>query len=458
MILTSSDNALNVLKRSTRKLKDCIQALEVLSASTEDQFLDIGNRLSAFYDGAARVSELSENVVGLMSGGDIAGTIEGLNALMDGFVGDLKYFDSITVDSISKLNSISDRMEDIEWHLEDMDRITRVLGGLGFCTRVQNAILKRPVEGMTVLGEEVKKLASDITEKSSHIVRDTSALTAIVHSSLLKIGELSSVQQTKASKILKSTMSNIGSLKDKYGLSADSAAQISLFSAEISQCIREIVTFIQFHDITRQQFECSLSAFSKMAEMLESVSEEDDPSRTVVQLARFCVQEGAPLHKTRSDFFSVVMTVIENLEVLSKSMKKLLGETKLLVSAGGPTEDSFLVTIEDSLSSVTLTISTFLESGMVKGELSGATTVVVDTLAEMSGFIHEIENIGEEIDLMALNASVKAAQIGEEGRALGVVADEIQRISAEAQLNTSSVTGILKNSGSYAEKMSTDVE
>ena len=114
--------------------------------------------------------------MGLMSGGDITDTIEGLNALMDGFVVNLKHFDSITVDSISKLNSISDRMEDIEWHLEDMNRITRMLGGLGFCTRVQNAILKRPVEGMTVLGEEVKKLSSDITEKSSHIVKDTERL------------------------------------------------------------------------------------------------------------------------------------------------------------------------------------------------------------------------------------------------------------------------------------------
>ena len=166
-----------------------------------------------------------------------------------------------------------------------------------------------------------------------------------------------------------------------------------------------------------------------MAEMLENISEEDDPSLTVVKLARFCVEEGAPLHKTRSDFFSVVMTVIENLEVLSKSVKKLLDEVNLLVSAGSSTEGSFLATIEESLSSVTLTISTFLESGMVKGELSGATTVVVDTIAEMTGFILEIENIGEEIELMALNASVKADQIGEEGRALGVVADEIQRIS-----------------------------
>ena len=453
MIVTSSDNALNVAKRSTRKLKDCMQALEVLSASTEDQFLDIGNRLSSFYNGAAKVSKQSGTIVGLFSGADITGTIEGLNSLMDGFVVNQRHFDSITVESISKLNSISDHMEDVQWHLDDMNRITKILGGLGFNIRVQNAILKRPVAGMKVLGEEVKKLSSDIMERSSHIVRDTNDLTGIVRNSRRKIAGLSAVQQTKAEKIINSTMSNIGSLKEKYGRSAGSAGRISLCSDEISQCIREIVTFIQFHDITRQQFEHSLTAFSRMAQILENASEEDDLSQTVGKLARFCVREGAPLHKTRSDFFAVVTTVIENLEVLSRSVKKLLEEVKLLVSAGSSAEGSFLATIEESLSSVTLTISAFLESGMVKGELSGATTVVVETIAEMSGFIQEIENMGEEIDLMALNASVKAEQIGEEGRALGVVSDEIQRISAEAQIHTSSITGILKDVGSYAEEL-----
>ena len=456
--MPSTDKAFNVLSRCKRRLKDCVQALEVLSASTEDQFLDIGNRLTAFYDGAAKVSKLSRTIVDLMSGGDIAETINGLKALMDGFVVNLKYFDSITGDSITKLDSISAQMEDIEWHLDDMNRITRVLRGLGFCIRVQNAVLKRPVEGMMLLGEDVNKLSSDIKEKSSHIVGDMNSLTEMVKGSRLKIGEISSVQQNKASQIHRSTISNIGSLKEKYDRSAGSAGQISLCSDEISQCIREIVTFIQFHDITRQQFEGSLSAFSKMVEMLENLSGEDDLAPTVRNLARFCVEKGAPLHKTCSEFFSVVMTVIENLEVLSRSVKRLLGEVKLLVSAGSSMEGSFLAAIDESLSSVTFTISTFSESGMVKGELSGATTVVVNTLAEMSGFIQEIEYIGDEIDLMALNASVKAGQIGDEGRALGIAADEIQRISAETQVHTSSITGVLKNVGSNAEELSRDVE
>ncbi len=69
------------------------------------------------------------------------------------------------------------------------------------------------------------------------------------------------------------------------------------------------------------------------------------------------------------------------------------------------------------------------------------------TVSEMSGFTRAIEYIGDEVELIALNAAVKADQIGEEGRAIGIVADEIQRISAKAQMHTSSIAAILKDVG-----------
>jgi methyl-accepting chemotaxis protein len=455
--MPSDDNAVNFINRATRKLKDCTQVLEVLSASTEDQFLDIGARLSSFYERTAKVSELSRTAVGLMSGADLTRTIEGLTTLMEEFEFHLKHFDDIIGENITKLNTISERMENVEWRLEDIDRITRTLGGLGLNIRVQNAILKRPVEGIRVLGEDVKKLSEDITEKSGYITRDTKNLAGIVHGSRLRISELSTVQKNEAAKIIKSTASNIGSLEDTYGRSARSARVISSHSQEISQSIQEIVVVIQFHDIMRQQFEHSRNAFIRIARLLEEAHGRDDLSQTASDLLRFCVHEGAPLCRTRENFVTTVLSVIENLKVLSASVNRLLDEVKLLLNVGSSTEGSFLETSDVSLASVHSSVTAFSASGMVKGELSGATTVVVNTLAEISGFIKAIEYIGDEIELIAFNAAVQADQIGEEGRALGVVADQIQRLSAAAQINTTSITGILKDVGSYAEELSSGV-
>jgi methyl-accepting chemotaxis protein len=278
-----------------------------------------------------------------------------------------------------------------------------------------------------------------------------------VHGSRLRISELSTVQKNEAAKIIKSTASNIGSLEDTYGRSARSARVISSHSQEISQSIQEIVVVIQFHDIMRQQFEHSRNAFIRIARLLEEAHGRDDLSQTASDLLRFCVHEGAPLCRTRENFVTTVLSVIENLKVLSASVNRLLDEVKLLLSVGSSTEGSFLETSDVSLASVHSSVTAFSASGMVKGELSGATTVVVNTLAEISGFIKAIEYIGDEIELIAFNAAVQADQIGEEGRALGVVADQIQRLSAAAQINTTSITGILKDVGSYAEELSSGV-
>jgi len=57
---------------------------------------------------------------------------------------------------------------------------------------------------------------------------------------------------------------------------------------------------------------------------------------------------------------------------------------------------------------------------------------MADTMQEVSGFVADIEEIGSEIDLIALNSQVKAAHTGVEGAALGVLAEAIKRLSVEA--------------------------
>jgi methyl-accepting chemotaxis protein len=447
----------DVLKRSVQVLKDCVQGLEVLSASTEDQFLDIGTRLTAFYEDAAKVSALAKTMAEFLSGKEIAGTIEKLNILMDGFQVQLQHFDSVTGESISKLDSISGCMEDVESGLEELGRVNRVLGGLGFCTGLQNAILKKPVDGIRMLGEDVKKLSLDIKKKSDHIQGKTETLSGVIQTSRLKIGDLSSVQQKKAINIFRPTISNIALLSEKYGLSAVTAKKISSASEEISQCILEIVTFIQFHDIMRQRFEKSMIAFNAMAAEISETSGGDELLLKAAALADFCFQEGAPLQNTRADFIAVVKNLVENLDFLSVNVRNLLRNSSSLVSAGNSIEGSFLSMIEESLNSVTLSISEISESGMVKGELSAAIAAAADMLRELEGFIEEIDDIGDEIELIALNAAIKADQIGKEGKAVGIVAVEIQRVAAEAKTHTSEISAVLKEAGGYAEELSREV-
>jgi len=68
--------------------------------------------------------------------------------------------------------------------------------------------------------------------------------------------------------------------------------------------------------------------------------------------------------------------------------------------------------------------------------------------------VRGIEDSGAEIELIALNARVKAAHTGDQGRTLGVIAMEIQNLSVDARHRTGKVAEILTRISSVADRLS----
>jgi hypothetical protein len=79
---------------------------------------------------------------------------------------------------------------------------------------------------------------------------------------------------------------------------------------------------------------------------------------------------------------------------------------------------------------------------------------MAQTISTVSTFVRGIEDIGAEIELIALNARVKAAHTGDQGRTLGVIAMEIQNLSVDARNRTGRVAGILTRISSVADRLS----
>ncbi len=81
-----------------------------------------------------------------------------------------------------------------------------------------------------------------------------------------------------------------------------------------------------------------------------------------------------------------------------------------------------------------------------------------DNSTRIDGIINVINDITKRTNLLALNASIIAAQAGEYGRSFGVVADEIRNLSLQTGESTGEITSIieeiLKESRAAAENIS----
>ncbi|MGE5497132.1 MAG: methyl-accepting chemotaxis protein, partial [Syntrophothermus sp.] len=114
----------------------------------------------------------------------------------------------------------------------------------------------------------------------------------------------------------------------------------------------------------------------------------------------------------------------------------------------GMGDSNIIMEIENEFKEISLSLS---KNSDIRIELTNSMKIVTDTVKNLSGYVDEIEEIGSEIELIALNSSIKAVRTGSEGAALGVLADSIQKLSGDAKVQTRSMSELLKKISNSSE-------
>ncbi|MHB8882176.1 MAG: methyl-accepting chemotaxis protein [Thermodesulfovibrionales bacterium] len=443
----------------------CIEFLDTFMAVTEDEFLNTGTKLRDFHSRSLRIAEGSAFISETISGDRIWQAIEALNALMQKMALYLRRSENVTMESMVRLGGIVSTVDDVHLHLEELEQIARTLRVLGLSTALQSAALRRTGSEGAVLGSDIKTLSFVVQEKSQNIGSNVAALITFIQTTLARLKLLEESQQKKAAVVLKATMAGINALIAKHRLATTTSRDISAAAENISQSIGNVVASQQFHDITRQQFEAIRNAFATMSAALlahpglrnELPGAPGSGKDRMREAARLCFSEAAALSETRRTFITAVETIIGNLKTIAAAVRDMNRKTDLLTGRDS-SSGSFLAGLGGTLSSVMSTLATLSEDITTKKELAEAVTYIWRTTTEMAGFIREIEDIGDEVDLIAFNAAVKASMLGEEGKPLVVIAEWIQRVSFETQKHTNAVSEMLNSVTRYTAELSGKID
>jgi methyl-accepting chemotaxis protein len=110
-------------------------------------------------------------------------------------------------------------------------------------------------------------------------------------------------------------------------------------------------------------------------------------------------------------------------------------EAKGISGKNGHEGSSFLEEIEKDFSALTVSLAEYATLNREMEETMGR---VAETVSGMSSFVTEIEKIGIDMKMVALNAIIHAAHIGDEGLPLSVLAESVHHLSIETtdQINT----------------------
>lgn len=436
-----------------------VRKLGELAVSTEGEFISLGDALQRFSGQCRDISALSSTLTSMMSGREITEATEGLRQI----IARVEELESGSKRGTEALRVILCRIEEMHRPLTGFAKIVRNLRVLCNFIKVESARLVATDTGFTTLSEDVGRLAAKIEEKSADLFDQSMRLSARVSENLKRIDQFETSRHGQALRIIEDTGHCLDSLAEKHRLSSVTIQDVNDRWGRISRDIGEVVSSLQFHDITRQRIEHVKEALAEVAAGLaglrmrrgawglgaERIPREGGADRNgtpvraevIGNAAGACEIQRAQLEHAGSEAVSAVKRIIAGLDDINRQVGEMCEETRKLVNEADASGSSFVSSLERGFSLIAQSLG---EYDRINDQLSGTIDHAAQTIGAMSAFIDEIEKISIEIRMIALNACIRAAHVGEHGAALGVLADTIHDLSAETTHHADAISTGLK--------------
>ncbi|WP_246198140.1 methyl-accepting chemotaxis protein [Solidesulfovibrio aerotolerans] len=437
---TQSTVVRDLMRQCRQALGGTEQGLSVVVKAREQDFLELGEALYALQSSCEDISGTAQGLVDCTAAQDMHAKLndlsEELKSLTDDKARAAGHQSLVEIDGVVR---IVDELSNI---LSAFSKIVKHLSMLGIATRIESARLGADGRGFTTLADDVEKLAHQIVDHCAGIAARIETLRGHVQSARQHNLDILNTQEQCHEVIGRQLGANIAALSDMAGSSAAVSQELSRSATEIAYDIGQAVKSMQSHDIVRQQIEHAEHSLHETAVMIDTETTDGATPQALLELVAFVADV---LTLQTSQIASADTHFTEAADTLRSSLTSLAGRIRgigdaIAGVAGDGVSQTPLSRLEAGVATVKTELGDFVAQGEALGDIMNA---VVETISGMGGAIEAIEEVGTEIELIAINASIKAAHTGEAGAALGVLALAIQRLSAEARSQTNAVARIL---------------
>jgi len=425
-------------KQLAEALGDSSEQLEQFLAISEDDFLVIGSKLQNYQSLCNKINSLSQNIIQAVGTEILSAGINKLDSLFSS-IGTHFTQSAETIEKDKKdLECIYSRLSDVEDSLNGFDKIVKTLRMLGISSKIESARLNLMDGGFFLLAETVDKMGTLIGERKNEIKNKSKNLLVQLAKSLKDLTGLASEQEKQSSSFKRSTSSSLESFKEKNLICANGIGEIKIVGTKLTEYLRNIVGAIQFHDITRQQLQ---HVGEVVVEMILKLNEDGTAESDLYSHIHDNTElQTRQLTGTLENFTNSVFSIIESLREVETGTHQLFNESKKIIGIDTTRSDLHQALFESDLLFITEGLQ---ESLQIDKNLDASIAEIVLIVSELAKQIDSIEEVGTEIELVALNARVKAAHLGMEGAGLGVLAEAIQKLSIEAKAQTGKTFDVL---------------
>lgn len=260
----------------------------------------------------------------------------------------------------------------------------------------------------------------------------------------------------------------VSSLRASVGEVAETADSIDEGAGKIAEVARGLHAAAEGQGRDVKQVVEAMAAVEGQASEIASSSNE---LRYLVEESTSCVLElgasGDQLNQTAGCLTDRVEEVSTTVEQTIRSVRQVGRETEALVEASADTssgmeEMASAMRHVDATAAETASLSeqvvaaSELGQSKVRATIEGIESIRSATATaqsvilrlgsraqEIGGILDVIDNVGDETNLLALNAAIIAAQAGDHGRAFSVVAGEIKELANRVLASTKEISALI---------------
>ncbi len=404
-------------------------------ASRENDFLALGADLHALSDRVELLAQKGGELIETTSGAILEDATVQLAEKMVAMRSLCSTGDGSDLAEIGKVRAA---LAELVRLLESYGRIVRTLQMLGISTRIESARLGADGRGFITLADDVEKLGLKIVEYSTSIrgfAERLEQLSLVAHE---RITAMQAMQTECSVTLFDRVQGNLERLRVHSEKTVAASRELSAIVQAVHDHTGEIVSSVQFHDIVRQQVEHVEEALDESARFVKAERAKHPEDEVAQWLSAVNTVQASQLAHASRSFSRAVQGLREGLAALGGQVE---GVHHVLASVStGETGETPLATIGGTVREIAERFGELARQGESMGSVM---MDVADTVADMTAYLDKIEEVGAEIELIALNASIKAAHTGDMGKALGVLATSIQRLSQDAAEQTSGIAANL---------------
>jgi hypothetical protein len=424
-IFTPPSEALEVLDRVLD---------EVSRASTlvEGAFVGIGGRLESSIGSLDTLTAAFKNLQQDLGSTEMVEATRSLSQVSRR-IADLASEPNTSADVLARITGLT---RDTAQRVTRMRKAVKAVDVLAVNAKIAAAHLSAGGEGFSSFADEITRAMQTAEENLDRFAGELARMSSNIEEAGHSQRELHTRQDQAIRVIPNQLARSVEAIADRRRRAERTAEQIQQMSLQIGQRVGGAVMGMQIGDTTRQRIEHAELALDLVCALLGRRSRialpADFDSTAVPEDAKarlfdgICALQAAQLVDTAQELDGQVGAIVDSLGELAADARDIARLGQETYASGGTQEGSFLSELEQDVAQA----GGLLESlRTTQAEVEQLMSAVLDTTRTLVGNINAIRSLEADIRLMGLNTTLRSSRLGNEGRALTVIAQELRACS-----------------------------